>query len=120
VCLHDVGCGRYVVVFPDPHDDPSSTAKSGVGFDIALYRTGQLGSPPVRVGLRSPTVGTAAVPEAAIHEDGNFCPCEDNIGTSPKVRNGASVDAKSETAPVKLRAKRKLRSGVSRPLRLHP
>jgi hypothetical protein len=94
-CLHDLGSSRYIVVFPDTDDGPSSAAKSGVGFVISFHRASQLGSPPVRVGFGSRTVVGAAVPEAAVHEHCDSCPREDNIRTPPDDWNGPCVDAET-------------------------
>lgn len=66
--------------FPDAEDGPAVFAEDAADFAVASLVAGDFGGPelPVLAGLGA--VAGAAVPEAAIHEEGDTGAPEDEVG----------------------------------------
>lgn len=72
-----------IVVLPNSHDRPSSFRQPAIVETISLPRPGEFDLPPRPVGLREFTVLGTAMPEAAVHEDGDPSRTKDNVGPAP-------------------------------------
>jgi len=96
------------LVFPYAVNLPTGrrehTVVASVTFDVGC----ELLSPPagVRGGLRA--MSRAAVPEAAVNENGDSRAYEDDVGSTPYAGYGRVVDAVAQSALVQLSAKRQL------------
>jgi hypothetical protein len=114
--LNDVSDVDGVLMFPCPDDEPSGLTEAflrpAVPRDVGV----ELGPPPVGVRLRGDGVIGAAVPEAAVDEDGDPGTGESNVGPAGK---GPEVDAVAETTAMQLPAKGEFRLGARRPQRRH-
>ena len=61
----------------------------------------------------------AAMPEAAVNEDGHLLTPKDDVRFTSQSLKRLLVDAIPQPAPMKLRAERKLRTGVALAVALH-
>ena len=96
-----------VLVLPHSYHYPARFLK---GAAVAMVTGGvrvELGSPPVCVRLRSDRMLRTTMPEAAIHEDGDLRPRQDNVGAAWEVRD---VHPETESATVQFAPDGKLRS----------
>ena len=107
-----IGYQADVLVLPRPDDDPASRLKrvivGAVAVDVAL----QLGRPPANVALRWAEMLRAAMPEAAVDEDGDPCAGEDNIGTASDAAKRGEMLPEAQPAPMQLRTQRPLHRAV--------
>jgi hypothetical protein len=111
------GCGNLVL--PDSDHGPFGGAELGVVTSIPLDVSGDLRAPVGRIGPGTGAVLRAPMPEAAIDEDGHFLAPEDNVRSAAEAVQRLRVDAIAKAPPVKLRPKRKLRSGIALSVSLH-
>ena len=119
-CADDAPCcDPRILVFPNSHDSPASFPQSDVGVAIATPVVSQLGPPKRGIRLRCRGMKRAAVPEAAVHEDGNAFRTEGDVDLSPDAWYHGSVEAESQTQPMKLGAESALGLGVGPPRRDH-
>ncbi|GAA3623518.1 hypothetical protein GCM10022223_45620 [Kineosporia mesophila] len=73
-------------MFPDAYDDPTGRGEEVVRLLIASDVLSQLRCPvPLVAGGFTPMDRTD-MPEAAVNEDGDLGPGEDDVGTSPTAR----------------------------------
>lgn len=80
---------------------------------IALPIREQLPAPQLRVGLREVRVLLAVMPEAAVDEDRDACPGEDEIGTGAGSLADPAVDEEPAAAGVQESTDGEFRSGVA-------
>lgn len=99
-------CDR-VLMLPRSHDEPAQLIKAAAVATVTGDVRIKFGSPPVCVRLRSHSMLRATMPEAAIHEDGDPRPGEDNVRAPWKVRD---IHPEAESAAVQFTPNRKLRS----------
>lgn len=71
-----------ILVLPDPHGQPTGRDQEFICLPISLNIAFQLGSPVAGVGLGIGGVVGAAMPKAAVDEDGHACGAEDDVGGS--------------------------------------
>jgi len=121
--LRDLVCGRRgVVVLPDAYDRPPGYGETGVGVPVSKAVRFDLSAPPTGVRFRPGAVIGAAMPVAAIAEDGDHAPGEDDVGATSKLGERCVVDAVAEAAAMQLAPKCdlggrvSLRSARSRPV----
>src|SRR5258708_4927486 len=100
-------------MFPDANYVPAGLFEQPVGLRVALTVSADLLGPELRVPPRWPVVVWAAVPVAAVDEDGEAGACEDDIRGAPHGRNWARRDAVPQSQSVEVRAKSQLGSGVA-------
>lgn len=74
-------------MFPCSEHEPSALGQQAVVAGVPLPIGGNLGPPPVRVGLRGNGVRGATVPEAAVHLYGEPGAREDDVGPAGQVLN---------------------------------
>lgn len=109
-----VSCHIGLLMLPDPDRDPSCGDQSLVSVAIPVLVGCDLRQPVPAVGaVRAPTVLGAAVPEAAVDEDGHLGAGKDDVGLPSEVRQRASMDPVAKATPVELSAERQLRPGVA-------
>jgi hypothetical protein len=77
-------------VFPDSNDAPTGILQDEIRFSVPLSVSLDLGSPKIGVLARGPVVLGAAMPVAAINEDGDPGSGEDNVGCTTQLRYRAS------------------------------
>jgi hypothetical protein len=106
-------------VFPDADDGPATDSQTGVGVPVARDVAPQFLAPPLGVGPRAGTVLGASVPEAAVDEDGDTRPTEDDVRSTAKLGDGAKIDSVSKAPSVQRTAKSQLRSSIAAGLPLH-
>lgn len=87
---------RGVLVLPDANDLPAIGSELLISVLVAVLVLSYLRAPETRVELRGAQVIGAAVPEAAVKEDGDLSSCEDEIRSTAKSRDGTSVDTVTE------------------------
>lgn len=90
-----------ILVFPDSHHQPAGLIEASVRVFVAPPVLGEFLGPPPRVRLRLSAVDRAAVPEAPVHEDGNFGGPEHDVCVAPESREGAVVNAVSKAQLMK-------------------
>ncbi len=74
-----VGCLQRVLVLPYALNDPSRVTQRSGGLGVSRLVGCNLVGPPQRVRLRLAGVFGAAVPEAAVNEDGDLCLGKDDV-----------------------------------------
>jgi hypothetical protein len=109
-----------IFMLPNPDGEPAGLFESTVGVPIALDVPIQLLRPPLRVGSGDGSMRGAPVPEAAVDEDGDFRWAEYDVCAASNFGHDFSIDAKTETEPMKLTSKGEFGLGVAAPLQLHP
>lgn len=70
--------------FPDAEDPPAGALEGAVHEFVPLQVDGKFALPKGAVVFGIGGVSGAAMPEAAVHEDGEFEPGEDEVGTDGK------------------------------------
>ena len=109
-----VGGHLRVLVLPDPDRRPPCCQQALVGVEITVLVGFDLLRPVPAVGAMPTTaVLGAAMPEAAVDENGDLGTGEDDVGLSGKAWERAPVDAVAQPAPMKDTSERQLRSGVT-------
>ena len=89
-----------IIVFPKAKDGPPIPHQLLVSVAITPAIAPDLLAPPCGVRFRPRPVAWAAVPEAAVYEDGDLCADERDIGASPRSRQ-RGVHAIAETEATK-------------------
>jgi len=88
--LNDPHCGldpthgrRWVLVLPNPQNDPTCRRERSVVGAVTFGVASQLGLPVLGIGLRTSEVGGTAMPEAPVHEDDDARGSEDDVWSYP-------------------------------------
>lgn len=118
---HSFGRVRRILVLPHADGVPAQVREHRLRLSIALNVPRQLGLPIRRVRSRHVRVLGAAVPEAAIDEDGDASTGEGDIHADGATAGHLDwiVAAESESDAMKRRAKGDLGSRVPLPISLH-
>ena len=87
-------------MLPDSNNRPTSAGQQSVRLGISFNVASELGLPPIAIGGWHAAVLGAAMPEAAIDENGDLAPREHNVGLAAKARQRREVDPKSVTRGV--------------------
>jgi hypothetical protein len=119
-CYDPVDRIRDCLVLPQPHDRPSGRRQSSGIARVALAITCQFWRPIPLVGRWLPPVLGAAVPEAAVHEDGDLALREDNVRSDPNAREvEPQVNPEAVPGTVQGGPQGQLGAGISPPVALH-
>lgn len=115
-------CGRqrHVFVFPYSHHKPFGLSEFLIGSSIAIDVQGQFLCPPLGICLWKRPMVWARVPEAPIHEDGDFRWPEDDICSTAHTRQDTSINTEAQTHAVKVATQFALGLSVSLTLSSHP
>ncbi len=113
------GIAAQVFVLPESQNCPAQVLKSNFGVTISRCVASCFFCPEASIGFRRYIVLRTAMPEAAVHEDCDFLPWEDNIGTPPSVEWEWHVDSETQACCVEGSAKGHLWGRVPSPVRLH-
>lgn len=90
------------LVLPEAHDLPAGRFQHQRRFDVTVAIGLDLAQPVVGVVLeRRATVLGAAMPEAAVDEDGDSLPGEDNVSAASQARHGPDSDPVPEPLSMK-------------------
>src|SRR5690606_19488049 len=81
---------------PDTNHQPATISEPVVGVRIALDIGENLGAPELLIGLWPSSMRWAAMPEAAIYEDGNPGTSEDDIRSSRRILKRLGIDQVSK------------------------
>jgi len=114
--LNGIRRTRWVLVFPNMHDNPAQAVKLLVFLTIACDIAGELGLPPVTVVPRQDAVVRACVPEAAVYEHGHARAGQRDVRATGQSR---IVNSEAQAAPVQFMADQNLRPGRSARHPLH-
>ena len=74
-----IDCGRNAFMLPEPHNNPSGALERVGLLAVARGVPRQLRRPVLTIDTRLPTVFGAAMPEAAVDEDGDALSGECNV-----------------------------------------
>jgi len=77
-----IGCGSRILVLPNANDHPACLNQSPVDNEVTLVVSLDLRPPIVGVSARRDEVLRAAMPEAAINENGHARPAEYDVRCS--------------------------------------
>lgn len=110
---------RRNLMLPDPDHSPFRSAQLSIADAITLHVSGDLRAPIGSVGSGTRAVLRASMPEAAIDEDRHLLAPKDDVRSATQALQWLRVDAIAKAAPMKLRPKGKLRSGVPLAVALH-
>jgi hypothetical protein len=100
-------------VLPHPNDSPSCPGEVFVDLTIALNVAAQLRHPVIRIGPRHRPVQRAAVPKAAIDENGDPYAREDDVWTNLScLDDQREILAESQPTTVEVRPEPDLRGRV--------
>src|SRR5205807_1572554 len=96
---------RFAWILVRPHADrkPAGFCEACIRILVSPPIALDLFAPPLGVGSRPCSMLRAPVPEAAVDEDSDSCRSEDDVGTPPQTRHGASLDAKAKPEAVQRR-----------------
>jgi hypothetical protein len=108
-----------VLVLPESHHRPPGNLPEVAGLDVTSSVGRDLGRPELRVRLGSRVVLRAAVPEAAVDENGHLAPREDDVGGAAEVGDRSAVHEVAQTASVQFTSHGQLWSGVTGGVGLH-
>ncbi len=107
-----------ILVFPHPNHRPSRRCQSLISVTVTLDCATQLVAPPLSVASRDASVLWAAVPEAAIDEDGYPWPDKRDVDLAPAAFDRA-VYSKPKACLMQCRPQSQLGRSVARTLRAH-
>jgi hypothetical protein len=116
---HPIGGSRSGLVLPDPDDTPAGRLECGVVPPVACDVPIQLRSPVSHVRAWVGPVLRTLMPKAAIYEDGDFRPREDDVWTTAQAWHGLNVFAETKASTMQLRAQLDLGSCLARAVALH-
>src|SRR5262249_17776209 len=118
--VEDTVCGLAgVLVLPHANDEPARLYESEFVLPVANDGRLDLVRPPGAVRLRRRPVLRAAMPPAAVDEEGDALAGEHDIGLASEPFDWPPVDAVSEPASVKRSPDADLELSVPTPVRLH-
>ena len=112
-------CSGWVFVLPNTNHQPATMSEPVVGVRIALYVGENLRAPKLLVGLWPRPMLWAAMPEAAIYEDGNLSTSEHDIRSPRRILQWLGIDRVSKPHCVQQLPDAKLSRRIALRCRLH-
>jgi len=110
-----------IFMLPDPHNSPTGLLQPRRRVAVACDVPLDLGGPVPLVCLGSTTMIATAMPETAVNEHSEACPCEDEVnGPARMTRHDSETHPVAKAAAVQLAAKAHLRGCVTTRRTLHP
>lgn len=97
------GALENVLVFPEPEDVPASLMQLSIDPTVSFKVGSEFLLPPLSVVPRDRAVLRTAVPEAAVHEHGDFRWPEGDIGSTTHPWQYFLIDTEAEPHPVQFR-----------------
>lgn len=106
-------------MLPDPNDFPSGPSEPPIGVGIPPLVCRDLVPPERSICPRHGPMLGAAVPEAAVHENGDLRGSEHDIRSPAHAWDYGNVEPVAESQPMEFRTDRQLGGGISLPRRRH-
>ena len=100
-------------MLPHSDDRPSEILEAAVGSVVSLHVALELLLPPLGIGLGEGGVVRAAMPEAAIYEDGDPLTGKGDVGAGSTELGDVGVDSIAQPPPVQLPSDRHFGFGPS-------